>query len=74
MRIINQKKKSDFIVRTWHDAREAFDSLRALRLKLIVTSNDTESSSAKVAKQSVTDGEPPPAKKAKHVSYWNFKA
>ena len=120
MRIINPKKKSDFIVRTWHDAKEAFDSPRALRLKLMesfpndlpdhinfqlgyfegrgstkrwivesrdlqsmysffeagakitlwcegnpVTSNDTESSSAKEAKQSVTDGEPPPAKKAK---------
>ena len=111
---------SDFVVRTWHDAREAFDSPRALRLKLMesfpndlpdhinfqlgyfegrgstkrwivespdlqsmysdfeagakitlwcegnpVTSNDTESSSAKEAKQSATDGEPLPAKKAK---------
>ena len=33
--IINLKEKSDVIVRTWHDAREAFDSPRALRLKLM---------------------------------------
>ena len=35
VRIINPKKKSDFVVRTWHDASETFDSPRSLKLKLM---------------------------------------
>ena len=35
VRIINPKKKSDFVVRMWHDENQAFDSPRVLKLKLM---------------------------------------